>query len=104
MGNDIRKMDNFTLDLLTNSEILAVNQDIDCIQGSLARAEGATETWIKPLNDGSFAATLLNKGSDETNCTIFFTGDWDSADDFYPCKFDSMHVRDLYTHKDLGVF
>jgi len=32
MGNDIRHMDNFTIDLVTSKEVLAVNQDPQCIQ------------------------------------------------------------------------
>eukprot|EP01051_Picozoa_sp_SAG22_P016129 SAG22_NODE_2219_length_2823_cov_1.220999_2_plen_610_part_00 len=63
MGNDIRKLDNFTVDLVTSPEVLAVNQDPQCIQGSMVRADGPTETWIKPLSDGSFAVLLLNKVS-----------------------------------------
>ena len=74
MGNDIRTTDNWTVELLTSPEVLAVNQDADCVQGSMARALDATETWIKPLHDGTFAVVLLNKGSQATNASVFLDG------------------------------
>jgi hypothetical protein len=74
MGNDIRTTDNWTVELLTSPEVLAVNQDVDCVQGSMARALDATETWIKPMHDGTFAVVLLNKGSQATNASVFFDG------------------------------
>ncbi len=63
LGNDVRTIDNFTLALVTSPEVLLVDQDPDCIQGSLARALGATETWIKPLHDGTFAVVLVSAAS-----------------------------------------
>lgn len=42
-------------------EVLAIQADPDCVQGSLVAAPDATETWIRPLHDGSFAVVLLNK-------------------------------------------
>ena len=76
MGNDIRLMDNFTVSLVTQKEVLAVAQDSDCVMGSLARNSDATESWIKPLADGSFAVVLLNKGAMTANATVIFDGDW----------------------------
>jgi len=40
-----------TIALVTNPEVLAVDQDSDCAQGSLVRFDDATETWIKPLHE-----------------------------------------------------
>eukprot|EP01062_Namystynia_karyoxenos_P032056 TRINITY_DN23698_c0_g1_i2.p1 TRINITY_DN23698_c0_g1~~TRINITY_DN23698_c0_g1_i2.p1 ORF type:complete len:437 (+),score=147.73 TRINITY_DN23698_c0_g1_i2:72-1382(+) len=107
MGNDIRRMDNATIALATAPEVLAVDQDPDCIQGSLARAAGATETWIKPLRDGSFAVVLLNKGTAAANATVYMddTGaGWAEAQDFYPANFPRMEVRDLWLRRGLGRF
>ena len=36
--------------LLTAPEVVAVNQDPQCIQASMVHARGATEGWVKPLN------------------------------------------------------
>lgn len=43
MGCDVRAMSNFTENLATAPEVLAVQADPDCVQGSLARAEASTE-------------------------------------------------------------
>ena len=107
MGNDIRHMDNFTIDLVTSAEVLAVNQDPQCIQGSMVRADGATETWIKPLSDGTFAVLLLNKGVAPANATVYMNNGgqlWGSGVDFFPAIFDEMKVRDLRAGTELGLF
>ena len=107
MGNDVRKMDDWTVELLSNPEVLAVDQDPDCIQGSLARSLGASETWIKPLADGSFAVVLLNKDDDKVQEVSVFldrgTKTWGAGQDFFPACFRNVTVRDLVDHKDLGV-
>lgn len=106
MGNDIRNMTSETTALVTAPEVLAVQADPDCVQGSLARAVGATETWIRPLSDGSFVVVLLNKGSVPTNCTIYLgeAGQgWGGGMDFDPAgPFRSMTVRDIYLRENLG--
>lgn len=107
MGNDIRNMDDFTVNLVTSPEVLMVDQDKQCVQGSLVKAVGATETWIKPLSDGSFAVVLLNKGEALANGTVYMDEagqQWGSGVDFFPAVFQKMAVRDLHARKDLGVF
>lgn len=98
MGNDIRTMDAETLALVTSPEVLAVDADPDCVQGSLARAMAATEIWIRPLSDDSFAVVLLNKGSLPANITL------NLEEDFDPAAIEHVHVRDLFLRKDLGAF
>jgi alpha-galactosidase len=105
-GCDIRSLDNFTTKMVTSKEVLAVNQDPQCIQGSMVRAEGSSETWIKPLSDGTFAVLLLNKGTVSSNATVYFDNGgelWGSGVDFFPAIFQEMFVRDLTTGTDLGV-
>ena len=83
-----------------------MDQDEDCVQGSLARALGATETWIKPLRDESFAVVLLNKGDTAANATVFMDDagqGWGAGCDFFPASFLQMRVRDLHARKDLGL-
>eukprot|EP01065_Artemidia_motanka_P010782 TRINITY_DN15775_c0_g1_i1.p1 TRINITY_DN15775_c0_g1~~TRINITY_DN15775_c0_g1_i1.p1 ORF type:complete len:434 (+),score=126.46 TRINITY_DN15775_c0_g1_i1:57-1358(+) len=107
LGNDIRRMDNFTLDLLVSSEVLQVNQDSDCVQGSLARSTGAVDIWIKPLHDGSFAVVTLNKGDAVVNASVSLGNEplgWSSGADFFPAMFSSMAVRDVLLRRDLGTF
>ena len=79
MGHDVRHMDNATRALLANPEVIAVAQDRECIQGSLSRAVGAAETWIKPLHDGDFAVVLLNKDSVAQSLSLNINGDYSTC-------------------------
>lgn len=60
-GNDFRKMTKETLAILTNKELIAVNQDKLGIQGFKYSAEDGLEVWVKPLTDGNWAVTFLNR-------------------------------------------
>lgn len=104
LGNDIRKMDQFTVDLLTAPEVLAVDQDPECVQGSMSRSLGSWESWIKPLHDGDFAVVLLNKGENPTNATVHISRDYNWGD-FYPAFWGgAAYVRDIYHQINLGMF
>jgi alpha-galactosidase len=61
-GNDVRKMSAATRAILTNRDVLAVDQDWAGRQGYRVRAGGGTEVWAKPMSDGSVAVVLLNRG------------------------------------------
>jgi alpha-galactosidase len=61
MGHDLRQTHPAMLKLLTNREVLAVDQDIKGVQGKSVYKDGATEIWAKPLQDGSVAIALFNR-------------------------------------------
>src|SRR5207245_124793 len=62
-GNDVRAMSPATRDILTNAEVISVDQDSLGVQGMLVR-EGPPElqAWAKPLKDGARAVALLDRG------------------------------------------
>lgn len=60
-GNDLSKMTPQTLALLTNHEVIAVDQDKLGRQGDRLWAEGPSEIWVKPLNGGPKAVGLFNR-------------------------------------------
>lgn len=97
ISNDVRSMDNWTLTMLTNPEALAINADPLCIQGSQAMNFDATETWIKPLNDTSFAVAIINK---DPNQSINVTVGFGSGMAFFPAAFSSAQVRDIFQQQD----
>jgi len=101
LGNDIRRMNNFTTTLLMSPEIIAVDQDPQCVQATQARFFDGWEVWIKPLFDGSFAAVLLNTATDGQPVRVRFNG---YESDFWPAGFSRANVRDLWTRRDLGTF
>ena len=98
IGCDMTKFDDFTLNLLSNDEVLAVNQDplgkagrriIDKVKG------GGIEVWTKPLEDGSTAVGIFNRTELADNYKLKF------ADIDIKGK---QAVRDAWRQKDLGKF
>jgi alpha-galactosidase len=94
-GNDLRTMPAETHDILTNKEVIAVDQDSMGIQGQRVKKDGTAEIWAKQMNDGSRAVILLNRGSAEATIAMKWT------DIGYPESLPAS-VRDLWAHKDLG--
>ncbi len=96
-GNDLRSMSSETRDILTNKEVIAVNQDPLGRQGRRVWKDGDLEVWGKQLQDGSRAVVLLNRGSSSHEISV----GWEQIG--YPGHL-SAAVRDLWAHKDLGRF
>lgn len=97
-GNDLRDMDPETLGILTNKEVIAINQDALGKQGYKVADHGDTEVWIKPLSNGDHAVILFNRSSRDRYVAV----NWEmmSAD----LASESYSVRDLWEHRDLGSF
>ncbi len=96
-GNDIANMKPEIREILTNKEVIAVDQDKLGRQGRRVRKDGDLEVWMRPLADGSRAVILLNRAADQKEITV----NWTELE--YPEHF-SAAVRDLWQHKDLGKF
>lgn len=61
-GNDLSKMSKETLSMLTNKDVIAVDQDALGKQGDRLWAVGPYEVWAKPLSGGAKAIALFNRG------------------------------------------
>lgn len=96
-GNDLRDMTPEIRDILTNHEVIAVNQDPLGRQGRRVWKNGDLEVWSKPLAGGARALILFNRGSAEQQ----ITADW--TDLYYPENLTAS-VRDLWQKQDLGKF
>lgn len=94
-SGDITRMDDFTLSLLTNDEIIEVDQDPLGKPGYRVSKNGDTEVWIRNLEDGSKAVGLFNRGEKEAELTAV----WDEIG-----ITGKQRVRDLWRQKDLGDF
>jgi alpha-galactosidase len=79
--------------ILTNKEVLAVDQDAKGVQGRRVAREGPLEVWAKPLANGSTAVGLFNRGESTNPVTINFKDIGVSG---------SAKVRNLWSHADLG--
>ncbi|MNS01133.1 Alpha-galactosidase A precursor [compost metagenome] len=64
-GNDIRNMDKGTVEVLTNKDIIAINQDSLGIQGFKHTSVDSLQTWLKPLKGGDWAICFLNRSKSE---------------------------------------
>lgn len=96
LGNNLTELDPWTLDLITNPEVISVNQDTAGKQGIRISKDGPLEVWSKDLNDGSKAVGLLNRG--EHNGAAVSV-DWNDLN----IK-GKQTVRDVWQHTDLGAF
>jgi alpha-galactosidase len=94
-GNDLRDMTPEIREILTRKEVIAVNQDAAGIQGRRVRKNGDLEVWSKPLQDGSRAVVLFNRGTANGEISVA----WENLG--YPAHL-SARVRDLWDAKDLG--
>ena len=97
-GNDLRTMSGEILDILTNEEVIAVNQDPAGVQGTRVVDNGDLEVWLKPLCtlDGpEKAVALLNRSGGTADISVAFSDIGVSG---------AATVRDLWAHTDLGEF
>lgn len=100
IGCDIAQMDDFTLGLLTNDEVLAIDQDALGKAATQIANEGAKVVYAKTLEDGSTAVGLFNRGDTATNVNVSW-GPWGSLPTVDAGK---CVVRDVWRQKDLGIF
>ena len=94
-GNDLTQMTPFTLDMLTNRDVLAIDQDPLGKQGYPVVQEGPFEVWMKPMQDGSIVVGLFNRSKEQDRMTAKFSHIGLSG---------RASVRDLWLRKDLGTF
>ncbi len=95
IGCDMTRLDDFTIGLLTNDEVLAVDQDSLGKQASRIFKEGDLEIWAKDLQDSSRVVGLFNRGNKEADITA----------DFHLLGLKGKClVRDLWRQKDIGEF
>ena len=95
LGCDLEKLDDFTLNLLSNDEVLDVDQDTLCKQAVQVGGEGDLKIYAKPMDDGSLAVGLFNTGASAATVTA----NWSDL------KISGkQRVRDLWRQKDLGIF
>jgi alpha-galactosidase len=97
LGNDIRNMTDDVKAILTNKEIIAIDQDKLGKQGIKVRDDGDFEVWAKQLSDGSRAVVLFNRSKAAAEISF----DWTEIGYSAALK---MNVRDLWQKKNLGTF
>ena len=92
-GNDLSAMTPETTALLTNREVIAVDQDAEGKQGDRVTAEGPIEVWARPLAGGVMAVGIFNRLSGVETAHV----------DFRKLGFaDGVHAHDLWKGADVG--
>ncbi|HZD04390.1 MAG TPA: hypothetical protein VE173_05720, partial [Longimicrobiales bacterium] len=94
LGADLSRLDPWTIDLLTNDEVLDVTLDTLGVAGGRVWKEGRLEVWARPLHDGTRAVGLFNRGLKPYDVTVRFADLGLSG---------PQPVRDLWRQADLGT-
>jgi alpha-galactosidase len=71
-GNDLRNMSDETISILTNPDLIAINQDVLGIQGKRINEKDGIEVWSKPLIDGTIAIALFNRDNRQKQISFDF--------------------------------
>ncbi|MCE5300097.1 MAG: alpha-galactosidase [Spirochaetia bacterium] len=96
-GNNLLAMEPEFKDILMNREAIEVDQDPMGKQGTRIKDHGnGREVWAKPMADGSWAICLFNRGPKSATVAV----EWKDLG----FGGEKMKVRDLWAHRDLGVF
>ncbi|MHC1704566.1 MAG: putative Ig domain-containing protein [Tenuifilaceae bacterium] len=95
IGCDLTKLDEFTLNLLTNDEVLSIDQDPLGYQAKQVIKDKDIQVWVKELADGTKAFGIFNLGDKSTKYSLNLSTIGISG---------SAALRDLWRQKDLGLF
>jgi alpha-galactosidase len=95
LGSNLTDLDEWTLSLVTNDEVIAVDQDSRAWPARRVEQSKGTEVWVRSLKDGSTAVGLFNRC--EAPATVELI--WPAA------GFNGKQIlRNLWQHKDIGAF
>ena len=107
-GNDLRSMTEETKLILTNPEVIAIDQDLDAKPATRIAQEGRTEVWVRPLRDvqtprfgaaHSVAVALFNRGEQPAEVAVR----WENLHVGAVVGAKALHARDLWKHEDVPV-
>lgn len=93
IGCDLEQLDAFTIGLLSNDEVLALDQDALGKQAVRVAANGSVDVFLKDLEDGTKALGFFNRGGDSAKVNFNKLG--------YIGLSGTWHVRDLWRQTDL---
>lgn len=95
LGCDLRDLDSYSLETLTNQEVIDLDRDPLGRQGYRVCRLGRSEVWVKPLQNGELAAGIFNRSDRTQKLTV----SWSDLE-----INGKYHLRDLWKHVDLGVY
>jgi alpha-galactosidase len=93
IGSDVRALQQSTIDMLSNPEVLAIDQDRLGKQGTVVSGDAQAQAWAKPLANGDRAVALFNRGDTATTIST-------SADAVGLAHAAAYTLRNVWTHTD----
>jgi alpha-galactosidase len=93
-GNDVRSMTPEIKAILTNRDVIAIDQDSLGKQGFRVLSETGREIWAKELSNGEYALCVLNSSNAKATVTV-------ERRELYVLK-GEYTVTDVWNHKPLG--
>jgi len=99
IGCDVTKMSAETVAILTNTEVIALNQDPMGVQGHVVAhsSDNNLQVYAAPLANGDIGVVLLNRGDSASNITVNWSDIGLNAG-------VGATVRDLWSHSSIGMF
>jgi alpha-galactosidase len=105
-GNDLRRMSAQTREILTNKEMIAVDQDPRGIAAFKMNMPDSVELWVKPLKNNNVALCFFNRTSSTRKLDLpwknLTLSDAFSGLDIHFAT-EQLNIRDLWLHKELGT-
>lgn len=105
-GNDLGNMSPETAEILKNTEVIALDQDVLGKQGFCYRDNGDYEIWIKKLANNEKAVCLLNRSDEEKTVQVDYNVLLKANDNYWasePYKIEDYKLRDLWEHKEVNL-
>lgn len=104
-GNDVRNMSKAVTEILTNKDVIAINQDPLGIQSLKYSAKDSVVTWFRPLANGNWAVCFLNRKNTPQQIN-FNWADNVARDNVAKTTLNTKSIiyklRNLWTKKDAG--
>src|SRR5450432_912135 len=105
-GNDLRKMTAQTREILTNKEMIDIDQDPRGIAAFKMMMPDSLELWVKPLKNNELALCFFNRTGNtkkiDLNWKNLNISDQQSGLDVHFAS-QQLNIRDIWLHKELGT-
>jgi alpha-galactosidase len=105
-GNDLRKMSKETAGVLTNRDVIAVDQDSLGLQAFQYAVRDSVEIWFKPLSNNNWAVCFLNRSVNSRQVDFNWKKEMVS-DEFSGRQLDAAKIdytiKNLWTKREMGT-
>ncbi len=105
-GNDIRKMTKETKEILTDKDVIAIDQDAAGIQALRYSDRDSVQIWLKPLTKGDWAVCFLNRSLSPKNISMdwkqMVVSDSLSGSALNPIK-DNYTIHNVWSRANMGT-